>query len=67
MNMKEIREIAKSQGVKPGKLPKTKLIRAIQLEEGNYDCFATSYNAECNQLACLWREDCIKQTSTKAA
>ena len=67
MNMKEIREIAKSQGVKPGKLPKTELIRAIQLEEGNYDCFATDYITSCNQLACLWREDCQKQTSTKAA
>lgn len=67
MNMQEIRKIAKTQGIKPGKLPKAKLIRAIQLDEGNVDCYATDYNNECNQMGCLWREDCLKQAPSKAA
>ena len=66
MNMKEIQQIAKAQGIKPRKLPKTALIRTIQRNEGNFDCFATAHNGECNQPNCLWREDCIKQ-ATKAA
>jgi hypothetical protein len=41
-----------------GGMNKTELIRAIQRSEGNYDCFATPYRDECNQLECLWREDC---------
>jgi hypothetical protein len=62
MNMKEIQQIARTQGIKPGKLPKTTLIRTIQRNEGNFDCFATAHIGECNQPACLWREDCLKQT-----
>lgn len=66
MNMKEIQQIAKAQGIKPKKLPKTTLIRTIQRNEGNFDCFATAYNGECNQSNCLWREDCIKQAGKAA-
>jgi len=56
-----IRDIAKSRGMKTGKMDKTELIRAVQREEGNHDCFATPYVRECNQLNCLWREDCLKE------
>lgn len=58
MNMNEIRHIAKGLGLKPGKLGKVDLVRKIQLVEGNTDCFATMQSRECNQLNCLWREDC---------
>jgi len=37
---------------------RTDLIRAIQRAEGNSECFATTYVNECNQINCLWREDC---------
>lgn len=59
MNMAEIRKIAKKVGIKPGKLNKTKLVRAIQTEEGNEVCFATG-DESCEQLDCCWREDCLK-------
>jgi hypothetical protein len=62
-----VRDIAKSRGMKPGKMGKTELIRAVQREEGNHDCFATPHVGECNQLNCLWREDCLKENSLKAA
>lgn len=60
MNMPKIREIAKGKGVGTGKLKKTELVRAIQKAEGFSDCYATPYVRDCNQINCLWREDCMK-------
>ena len=62
MKMNEIREIAKSHGIKPGKLSKTNLIKSIQIEEGNSDCFATALDLDCTQDQCRWRADCFKQS-----
>lgn len=59
MKMQAIREIAKLKGVAPAKLNKTMLINAIQKAEGNFDCYATPHVKECNQLRCIWRQDCI--------
>lgn len=59
MNLEKVRSIARLQGVRAGKLVKDDLIRAIQLAEGNFACFATARNAECDQLACRWRDDCF--------
>lgn len=59
MNVTEIREIAKQHGVKPGKLNKATLIRKIQSAEGNFDCFGTAVNGNCDQSDCLWRKDCF--------
>jgi hypothetical protein len=67
MKLQEVREIAKKRGLKIGKMKKTELIRAIQETEGNNDCFDTPYVRECNQFSCLWREDCVKEDSLKAA
>lgn len=66
MNMQEIREIAQTRGLKAGKLSKVDLVRVIQREEGNYDCFATPYVETCGQDGCLWRADCLK-LGTKTA
>jgi hypothetical protein len=60
MKIQDIREIARKNGVRVGRLNKIELIRAIQKTEGNEDCFATPYVRECNQMNCLWREDCMK-------
>jgi hypothetical protein len=65
MLVKEIKSIAMSLGIKPGKLKKAELIKAIQLQEGNFDCFGTAIAAECDQTACVWRKDCF--TTAKAA
>ncbi|HFQ13347.1 MAG TPA: SAP domain-containing protein [Gammaproteobacteria bacterium] len=59
MLMQQIRTIAKQHGIKAGKTKKADLIRKIQQVEGNYACFGTASNGECDQLACLWREDCL--------
>ena len=60
MRLEEVRRIARSRGIKPNHLSKPELIRAIQTEEGNFDCFASPYSGECDQRECLWREDCLK-------
>ncbi|MBI2277962.1 MAG: SAP domain-containing protein [Dechloromonas sp.] len=59
MKLEEIRSIAKSNGVSPGKLRKADLIKSIQVAEGNFDCFASAHKAECDQPRCLWRDDCF--------
>jgi hypothetical protein len=59
MKLEDVRTIAKSHGIKPNHLSKTELIRVIQSDEGNFDCFATAYNGMCDQESCLWREDCL--------
>ena len=57
MNVKEIREKAKALKVKNyGKLTKEQLIRAVQLAEGNADCFGKIQ--DCGQRDCCWLEDC---------
>ncbi|NTV48804.1 MAG: SAP domain-containing protein [Geobacteraceae bacterium] len=59
MKIDEIKEIAKRHYIKTGKSKKADLIRAIQLSEGNQDCFGSSCSGECGQDGCLWREDCV--------
>ncbi len=58
MNMKEIKEVAKDRGVKPGRLKKVELIREIQGAEGNPQCFNTDFSDQCGQPDCLWRSEC---------
>jgi len=59
MHIKEIRAIAKQKNLSTGRKTKVGLIRAIQHQEGNFGCFATAYEGNCDQQQCLWREDCF--------
>lgn len=59
MNMKEIREMARQLGVRSIRMRKADLIRAIQRAEGNFDCYGTATEEECDQEECLWREECF--------
>lgn len=59
MNMTSIRTFAKSVGINPGKLSKADLIKGIQIGEGNFACYATARNGECDQVNCSWRDDCL--------
>ncbi len=59
MNVQEVRNIARKRGVNPGRMKKDDLIRAIQRAEGNFDCFGTATEEECDQESCAWREDCF--------
>jgi len=59
MKMEEIRNIAKAHHINPAHLSKIELVRSIQSEEGNFDCFATAASGECDQYDCKWRNDCF--------
>lgn len=59
MDIREIRKIAKAMGIKTTGMDKTELIHAIQLAEGNFDCYGTAVDEVCDQESCLWREDCF--------
>jgi len=58
MKLDDIKEIARQQNIKAGKLKKAELVKAIQQAEGSDACFGTGQAAECGQTSCLWREDC---------
>jgi len=58
MKVKELRAIARDLGIRTNNLRKAELIRAIQLAEGNFECFGTAEDY-CDQLNCLFRKDCL--------
>lgn len=64
MKLEEIRAIAKSQSIKPGNLSKAALIKTIQTNEGNFDCYGSAYSGECDQASCRWRLDCFEATAS---
>jgi len=64
MNMQEIRVLAKDLGIKYSRMKKAELIQTIQLTEGNFGCFSSAISGDCDQTACLWRDDCLS-VSTK--
>ncbi len=66
MELKEIRRIAKAMGIRTKGREKADLIRAIQRAEGNFDCFGTAVDEECDQESCLWREDCFFESAAEA-
>lgn len=65
MNMKQISVLAKGLGIHANTHNKTRLIHLIQQTEGNFPCYATAVNGECDQARCLWRQDCLKIVITK--
>ena len=59
MKMSDIHKIAKDKGVKSFGKSKIVIIREIQEKEGNIQCFATERVNSCNEINCLWRDDCL--------
>ena len=60
MKMNELKEMAKGLGIKSGNKKKTELIHAIQIAEGNFDCFGNA-EGDCDQEDCLFRVECLNQ------
>ena len=59
MNMQEIRSVAKNFDIKTSGMKKAELIKTIQLSEGNFSCFASAVDGVCDQMKCVWRDDCF--------
>ena len=57
----EVRKMVKDKGLKqPRGASKIELVRMLQRAEDNFDCFATATDGVCDQMDCIWREDCFK-------
>lgn len=67
MNLQKIRKVASERGISGSKLDKISLVRAIQRQEGNFDCFASAYDGHCDQNGCMWREDCLSASQKSAS
>lgn len=59
MTVNEIRDRAQILGLTlPARMRKGEMIRSIQREEGNQDCFGAVWRASCPWSDCCWRSDC---------
>ena len=58
MNLDDVKQLAKDRGIAPGRMRKAELIRSLQAQEGNPQCYRTNASADCGQPNCLWRPDC---------
>jgi hypothetical protein len=56
---KEIQKLAKNMGINTFQMKKNDIILAIQRAENNIECFGTGRVEYCQELSCLWREDCV--------
>ena len=61
MTLKQVKDTAKTKGIKVGNMKKANIISSIQKTEGNFDCFGTASAGVCDQINCLWKVDCLKQ------
>lgn len=60
MRLSEIDKKAKNLGIKETwRYSKKELVRSIQRKEGYSPCFSAANN-NCNELACCWRDDCLR-------
>ena len=55
----EIQKMAKGMGINTFKMKKIDIIQAIQCTENNIECFGTSRVEYCEEITCLWRDDCL--------
>jgi len=56
MKLQEIRALAREKGMRSGELKKGDLIRAIQREEGNFDCYGSATTGFSNRNNCFWKK-----------
>ena len=59
MKYNEIQKMAKNRGVNTFQMKKKDMILAIQRSENNLECFGSSRVEYCQELTCLWRDDCV--------
>jgi hypothetical protein len=59
LKLQEIKPMAKAKGINSRNMKKSELIHVIQRTEGNFDCYGSAISGFCDQMNCLWREDCL--------
>jgi len=66
MKLNEIRKMAKRHGIESVGKTKADLIREIQVQEGNFDCFGTAMGY-CDQMSCCFRPICLNGNKATAS
>jgi hypothetical protein len=59
MRFQDIQKMAKGMDINTYRMKKTDMIRAIQREENNIECYGTDRVDICEEEVCLWRDDCL--------
>ena len=67
MRLEEIQKMAKGMGIRSLKMKKAHLIRAIQTAENNIECYGTKRVENCQEMACLWKSDCLSLNNNRRA
>jgi hypothetical protein len=65
MRFQEIQKMAKGMGIRSLKMKKADLIRAIQRAENNIECYGTQRGENCQEMACLWKSDCLSLNNNR--
>jgi predicted metal-binding transcription factor (methanogenesis marker protein 9) len=60
MKVNELQVLARSLGIKSFGKNKAELIKQIQREQGNFDCFGSAVDY-CDQFDCLFRSACLPE------
>jgi hypothetical protein len=67
MKMQDVRDLGRARGLRFGVgMTKVQAIRAIQRNEGNFDCFARAGSGYCDQVNCLFRTECLRLSQKPA-
>ena len=66
MKINDIRKIAKTYGINSFGKGKVDLVRAIQLREGNFDCYG-KVSDYCDQRECAFRSSCFEVAAQQNA
>lgn len=61
----EIQKMAKNMGINTFQMKKKDMILAIQRAENYIECFGSPRVEYCQELTCLWRDDCISLNENK--
>lgn len=64
MKFNEIQKMAKKMGINTFRMSKTAMVLAIQKAENNIECFGSPRVNHCQEMACLWRDDCLSLNET---
>jgi hypothetical protein len=59
MDFNAIRKMANTMNINTYRMKKVDIIRAIQRTENSMECYGTERASNCDELTCLWRDDCL--------
>lgn len=65
MERQVLEKVLGGMSAEGGSMSILEFTRLIQRAEGNFDCFGTAFDGECDQEACLWRGTCFTESAAR--